>query len=154
MRRRLFLLPSLVLALAACGAPEDDDGTAFTVADQVLSGEIAGQPWTFVQGSTNAFLSDAEGWFSKLHAAPYTSCDEFTEPDPPYMLVNVPTTLGEHLYGLHLNATFVTEPGVNMIGTTGGIIVTEITETTVTAGLKTSYEGHHAEGFFTVDLCP
>lgn len=41
------------------------------------------------------------------------------------------------------------------MGTAGGLNVTEITATTVTAGLRTSYDADNSvNGYFTVDVCP
>src|SRR4051812_5765624 len=78
---RAVLFATAIASLAACGG--DGDGTPGTIAAVPLAGTIDGQPWTFVAGQTDAFLSDTgDTFFATLFDKPFAApCDELQPQD-------------------------------------------------------------------------
>src|SRR5687768_12894868 len=91
-------------ALLAAGC-----GGGFDVSDQVLTGEVGGQPWTFMRGYTDSFLSEGEDdFFAILYAEGFEPCG-FDDPDADHLIVAVPKQPGEYEFDLGLNMTFVVD---------------------------------------------
>jgi hypothetical protein len=133
-------------ALAGCG--ED-----VTVTEQPLSGMVGGQQWTFQKGDTNAFLSDADGFFASLYAEDFAACG-FGAPSPPMLLISVPTEIGEYGFSLSRNMTFVPSSGENLVATEGVIVVEEITADTIYGGLHGIFDGdNEVDGTFALTIC-
>lgn len=140
-------LSALLVTVAGCGSSTE-------IADTPLAGRVAGQPWTFVAGETNAFLSDGEpDFFAELYPSAYTACG-FGAPDGPHLILSVPKEPGEYEFGLSLNMTFYAD-GANLIATEGAIRVDEVTATTVTGGVHGIFDGgNEVDGVFSLSICP
>jgi len=147
-------LCGLALASVLVGCGDEQDYGSWSVTDQPLQGVIGGQPWTFAEGETDAFLSDEESFFTQMFAEAYDTCVSL-EPEGPQILVGVPTAVGTYDFGSQLNITFSPSSGENLVSMEGGIEVTEITETTVSGGLYSEFDSdNEVDGTFTITLCP
>src|SRR5688500_13877851 len=91
---------AMALGLAACGG-------GYEIATTPLAGNVGGQPWTFVAGHTNAFLSEGEtDFFAEFYAEAYTPC-AFSTPQGNHLIVAVPKSPGDYDFSTSLNMTFV-----------------------------------------------
>jgi hypothetical protein len=117
-----------------------------------LSGTVSGQPWTFVAGSTDGFLSQGEdNFFAVFYPKAYTACG--SEPTGPHLIVAIPKVAGDYDMNLSRNMTF-TDGSDNKIATDGRIIVTEVTATHVTGGLVGTYDASNdVNGQFDLTIC-
>src|SRR3569833_2386478 len=125
------------MGLAACSADSVD------VSSETLAGSINGEPFTFVAGETNAFLSEGDdSFFSDLYGAPYTACG-FSQPMGSHVIASVPKQPGDYTLSLQRNMTFTYTDGngeiQNLIGTRGRLIVDEVTTTSVSGRLHGIY---------------
>jgi hypothetical protein len=138
---------ALGLGLAACG-------TDYDIPTTTLAGKIDGQPWTFVAGHTDAFLSDGENdFFAELYPASFTACG-FATPPGNHLIVAVPKTPGDYDFSTSLNMTFVVEPADNLVTFDGRIVVDEVTPTLVRGGLHGVYNGdNEVSGQFELTVC-
>jgi hypothetical protein len=141
--------------LAACGGGGGGGG-GYSISDTTLSGQIGGQSWTFVQGESDAFMSDEDGYFVELFPDSYTACDPFSQPDGVNtILLSLPKQVGEYSLSLQQSITFVEPPADNTIATRGLLEVEAINADTIEAGLYAVYgDGYQVDGRFTVDICP
>lgn len=139
-----------ILLAAGC------DGGSTTISSQVLAGKIGGHAWTFVQGETDAFLSDDSSYFVTLYASSFAACATFSSPtDESHMLVSLPRTPGSYDLSLARNATFYVPPYDNLVATRGHIRIDESTGTTITGGANITYDSDNTvDGQFQVDICP
>ena len=159
---RIFaLVATLATGLVACGGGTADGNGSSTVSSQPLAGTIDGQPWTFVAGQTDHFLSKPTTFFATLYDQPIpTAC---TAGDPPgaarSLILNIPTKVGEYPLSLALNQTFVYSTGVdngfqNDIATTGLLEVTSLTATTIQGGVKMAVGATDSvDGQFEISIC-
>jgi hypothetical protein len=141
--------PALLLTLAtACGG-----GSSYEITDQPLTGTVGAAPWTFVAGSTDAFLSEGEDhFFAVFYAETYTPCG-FGEPTSDHLIVSVPKQPGSYDFDLQLNMTFVTGND-NLVATDGTVRVDTVTTTAVTGGLHGVYDGdNEVDGNFQLTIC-
>jgi hypothetical protein len=144
--RLLPLALTAIPSLAACGGSDE-------VSEMPLSGVIDGQAWNFVAGDTDSFLSGDDGFFASLYAEEFTACG-FGGPEPPLLLGRIPKEPGEYKLGLSMSMTFVPSPGENLVATRGRLIVHEVTDTTVSAGLYARFDGdNEVDGQFTLTVC-
>jgi hypothetical protein len=142
----LFIVAAV---LAGCSSSGGDN-----IVESSLSGKVAGQPWTFQVGATDAFLSDDTSFFAALYATPYTACVD-SEPTTPHLLVSVPKKPGDYDLSLALNITFAVGSSDNLISLNGKITVDSVTATSVTGGLVTRYDdGNDVNGQFELTICP
>jgi hypothetical protein len=153
-----------LLVLAGCGDSDsggsDSGGSnagAATISSQPLSGKIGGKAWTFATGQTDAYLSEGEDtYFTELYASTFAACDTWA-PDSSAgtIIVLLPRETGRFSLGMSMNVTFYVPPGDNWVATKGSLEITEVTDTTITGGLKASYNSDNtAEGRFTASICP
>src|SRR5688572_32222448 len=120
------LIGAALLAVLGIGC----SGSSVEVSDQPLAGTVGGQPWTFVAGETDAFLSEGEDdFFALFYAEAYTACS-FGAPGGDHLIISVPKEPGEYGFSLNLNMTFVVGDS-NLVATEGTVIVDEVTATTV-----------------------
>ena len=148
---RVFaLLLVLSLAFTACG---DDDPIA--VAQTPLAGQINGEPWVFNSAITDQFLSDEESVWVVLHAEP-VSCGE-PEPKGPRLIIKVPREPGAYAFSFTRNMTFVIPEdttSMNLVTTSGRLVVESVTEDTVTAAVHGIYDDkNEVDGRFTAPIC-
>jgi hypothetical protein len=132
------------------------DGGSTTISTQVLAGKIGGQPWTFVQGEADAFLSDDSSYFVTLYGSSFTACATFSAPyDESHILISIPKTPGGYDLSLARNATFYVPPEDNLVATRGHVQIDESTATTITGGANITYDGDNTvDGQFQVSICP
>ena len=140
--------------MALVGCATDDAGSA-EISDQMLTGSVGGQAWSFQAGHTSAFLSEGEpDFFASLYPAAFTACG-FSEPAGNHLIVAIPKTPGEYEMSLSRNMTFVVGDSNNLIATKGRIVVDEVTPTSVKGGLVATYDGdNEVNGRFEVTVCP
>ncbi|HEY4056233.1 MAG TPA: hypothetical protein VGM39_06470 [Kofleriaceae bacterium] len=142
-----------LVGLAACGSDPVD------VSSETMAGSINGEPFMFVAGETNAFLSEGDdGFFSDLYGAPYTSCG-FSKPTGPHIIARVPMQPGDYTLSFQQNMTFTyaDDDGEiqNLIGTHGRLIVDEVTTTSVSGRLHGIYDDDNdVDGAFVLSICP
>jgi hypothetical protein len=119
-----------------------------------LMGTVAGQPWTFLTGETDAFLSSTgDTFFASFYAGSFTACTG-AAPSGPSLIVAVPKTPGDYPMSLQRNMTFVNGSD-NKIATDGRVVVDTVTTTTVTGGLVGTYDdANTVNGQFTLTICP
>ena len=143
----------LALVLACGGDAEEEDGI-FAISDGDLSGVVGGEAWSFASGETDSYLSSEEdGFFTSLYTEDLEVCGwETTE--QPFVLLSIPYEPGTYPFSGSINATFSPDWGENLVTFDGTLIVDEVTDTTVTAGLYAIYdEDNEVDGWFTVDIC-
>jgi hypothetical protein len=152
---RAVLFATAIASLAACGG--DGDGTPGTIAAVPLAGTIDGQPWTFVAGQTDAFLSDTgDTFFATLFDKPFAApCDELQPQDATHSLIlNIPKAVGRYALSLRLNQTFSYPDGQNDVATSGTLEVTELTATSLSGGVKMATGSRNSvEGQFMITIC-
>jgi hypothetical protein len=153
---RLFCL--LPVALLACNGGGDED--ALEIPDGPLQGVIGGEEWSADGAITNSFLSDEEGWFVEVKAAPL-ACDDYSGggDDRTGLIVNIPTEEGEYEMSFSLNGTFVVDDGSstveNLVATNGLIVVENIGADTVDVAMVMEFDSDNSVGgSFTFDICP
>jgi hypothetical protein len=144
---KLICLASLLFA--ACGT---SDSGSTTIDDGPLAGMVAGQPWTFTAGGTDAFLSDGDdNYFAELYAGAFT-CNSST-PTGASLIVAVPKVPGDYPMSLQRNMTF-SNGSDNKIAIDGRVVVESVTATTVTGGLVGTYDDQNqVSGHFTLTIC-
>jgi hypothetical protein len=148
-RNNLALAVALLSLSPACG------GGACPADDGDLTGLVGGEEWTFAQGSTSSFLSDADGFYTIMYDDTFETCDLFSAPTGSNLLMNIPTEPGEYPLSLSDNITFYIPPGDNLIAVSGTLMVDEVTETTISGSLCATYDDDNTvSGSFTVDICP
>lgn len=153
--------PSLALALALClaGCTDDDDsgggGTTLEIADTPLAGTVGGEPWTFVAGDTNPYLSrDEPDFFADLYGEAVTSCG-FASGSGNHLIVAIPKTPGEYPFTTQRNMTFVVGASDNYVTFSGKVRVDEVTATTLKGGLVGRFKSaNEVSGTFEITLCP
>jgi hypothetical protein len=150
---RAVLVATAIAGLAACGG----DGAPGTIAAVPLAGTIDGQPWTFVAGQTDAFLSESsDTFFATLFDKPFAApCDELQPQDATHSLIlNIPKAVGRYALSLTLNQTFSYPEGQNDIATSGTLEVTELTATSLSGGVKMATGSRNSvEGQFMITIC-
>ena len=152
----------IALALSFSGCTDDEDGgggTDLVIADTPLAGTVAGQPWTFVAGDTDAFLShDGPDFFANFYSETFTTCGGFG-PDSNGLIVSVPMTPGEYEFTNQRNMTFSVDDGAggidNLVTFKGKVRVDEVMATSLKGGLVGRFNGdNEVSGQFTINVCP
>lgn len=139
----------LLFFLASCGS----DGGAREISEESLAGLVAGEPWSFVEGHTSAFLSEGEDdFFAILVSEAFETCG-FGEPSGDKLIVSIPKEPGAYNFSLSLNMTFV-QGSSNLVATDGQIVVDEVTATRVRGGLTGYFDGdNEVSGQFDIAIC-
>ena len=137
----------LALTLAACTS------SSTSIASGTLAGKVEGQSWTFVAGSTDAFLSQNQSdFFAVMYPTTYTACG--AEPTGPHLIVSVPKVAGDYDLDLSRNLTFTDGASDNKIATDGRIVVDTVTDTMVSGGLHGTFDDQNeVNGHFTLTVC-
>jgi hypothetical protein len=148
--------------LVGCGS--DGDGSsvfAGGISGAPLTGKIDNQPWTFVAGQTDAFLSSTgDQYFANLFDMPFSAPCAALQPQGATrsIILNLPKTAGHYSLSLQLNQTFSYDDGTgtsqNDIATIGALDVTEISATTIRGGVRMAYGAKDAvDGQFEITIC-
>jgi len=153
--RCLFLF--VTCCLAACGDGKDFTPIEYKITDQALQGKIDGKTWTFKQGGTNAFLSEKDTYFASLYMSSSASCRQAMSKNNS-LIVHIPKKKGDYDLSLSLNMTFVAKEGrdgtLNQIGTTGRLIVDDISDTKIKARIYAKAgDDYVVDGHFEVSIC-
>jgi hypothetical protein len=145
-----------LLLSANCGGGSSGGGSGLAISNQVLSGKIGGQPWTFAAGESDAFLSTASTYYVDMYPSSFTACATFAAPtDVNLLIVDLPTTTGSFNLSLARNATFYVAPSDNWVATRGRIQIDEVTATTITGGANMTYNADNTvDGQFQITICP
>ena len=140
-------LALLVVMVAACGTD-----TSHAISSDPLAGVVNGQPWSFVAGSTDAFLSqNQDDFFAVFYPSTYPACG--SEPGGPHLIVSVPKSTGSYDFSLSRNMTFAFDNN-NDIATDGTVRVDTVTSTTLTGGLHGTFDNaNEVDGVFTLTIC-
>ena len=131
------------------------------VSSAPLSGTIAGQPWTFVAGQTDFFLSkDDDNFFATLFDKPFASPCVELEPAGAdhHLILSIPKAVGHYTLSLDLNQTFsyddATGTPQNDIAISGVLDVTTLTATSLQGGVKMAYDANNSvDGQFVLGVC-
>jgi hypothetical protein len=155
------LLAAALAIASGCGSAaslggDGGPGGGVTISSQPLAGKIGGQPWTFVAGETDAFLSDATSFFTTLYSSSFTACSFGRPTGENEVLLQLPTTAGSYNLSLGMNATLYDAASqTNWVATRGRVEVTAITATTITGGMNITYNADNTvDGQFSVTICP
>ncbi len=152
----------LVVALLAlsgavgCASSGDGAGTA-AIAMTTLAGKIGGQSWTLGSANSDSFLSmNSPNFFVDMYSDASVACGGSpTNSNENSFIANVPMTMGDYPLSLDLNATFVVGGSQNLIATSGHMVVSSVSSSTVTGGLNVSYNSDNSlDGQFTFTVCP
>jgi len=153
----------LAAGLAACGGGSSEGTGGGSISSQPLSGMINGQPWTFVAGQTDHFLSQGKDtFFTSLYDQPIPAASACTPGDPPgttrLLILNVPMKIGQFPLSLAFNQTFSYFDGVhsfqNDVATSGVLEVSALSATTITGGVKMAFGTKDAvDGQFEISIC-
>lgn len=150
----------LVLSLLLACSDDDDKKSSYSFKDQVLSGEIGGDAWTFGDGFVEESEFDDEEIldFRLFLAHDGSVC---SVPDGDNVIFFVPRAVG--LYKLSLNSSFEGQVvnmvedddiPINNIATEGAIEILTISETEVTGRIDARMDSdNHINGNFTVSFC-
>jgi hypothetical protein len=123
------------------------------IAPTNLAGSVGGQPWSFVAGETDGFLSQGQtDFYAELYPTQYTACG--VQPTGPHLLVSIPMVAGDYDMDFERNMTFVTANQDNLATIDGRIVVDTVTATTVSGGLHGVFDGgNEVNGTFQLSIC-
>ena len=92
-------------------------------------------------------------FFAAFYPSAYTPCVD-RDPTGPYLIASIPKQPGDYDMSLSRNMTFA--DGLNnLIVVNGRIVIDTVTATTVTGGLRGTYNGgNEVDGQFQLTICP
>jgi hypothetical protein len=146
------LCTGLVALASGCGS-----GAGSTaISSQPLSGKVGGQPWTLATAETDSVLSTASLYTVDAYAETFTACTGTASVTANAVFLNFPNAVGNYAVTLDLNQTFyVAATNDNFIATSGEIVISAITATTITGGASFAYDADNSiNGQFQATLCP
>lgn len=149
----------LLLAAACSSDGGDDGGSSVSIAATPLSGKVDGKAWSFVSGSTDAFLSEGESTlFTTLYADAVATCSGIPTSTQPEVIVQLPRAPGTYSLSLQRNATFAIQRSTttdNLVATKGKLVIDEVTATTIKGGAYIEYNAENSvNGTFEASICP
>lgn len=134
---------------AGCGS-----GSA-TISSQPLSGKIGGQPWTLVTAETNSVPLSPTQYSVNAYSESFTPCSGTASGTTDSLILNFPMAVGTYAVTLNLNQTFYIPPSDNLIATSGTIVISEVTATTISGGANFAYNADNSvDGQFQATICP
>ena len=143
------------LALAIVAGCGSSGGGSATISSQPLSGKIGGQPWTLATAETNSFNSSATQYSVDAYSESFTPCSGTASTTADILTLNFPMAVGTYAVTLNLNQTFYIPPSDNLIATSGTIVISEVTATTITGGANFAYNADNSvDGQFQATICP
>lgn len=142
---------ALVIGSLGCGpAPEESP-----IDDGPLTGTFNGTRWRFVSGTSERFTTDSNKILSTLSEAEQTACEA---KGVERLVIAIPFKPGVYPLDLGMTVHFVTPQGNDdLAATEGKLIVHEVSDETIKAGLYAIYNGnpnYEVSGQFTVNRCP
>jgi hypothetical protein len=142
----------LAVLVGGCGS----GGGSTAISSQPLSGKIGGQPWTFATGETDSFLSTDSEYTAHAYAETFTACTGSASLTANQVILNFPKAVGRYAVTQDLNQTFsVGATNDNFIATSGEIVISAITATTITGGASFAFDADNSvDGQFTATICP
>jgi hypothetical protein len=146
----------LCVGLAALAGGCGSGGGSTAISSQPLSGKIGGQPWTFATGETDSFLTTASQYTVDAYAETFTACTGTASATANEVILSLPKAVGSYAVSLDLNQTFVVAAGNdNLVATSGEIVISAISATTITGGASFAYDADNSiNGQFEATLCP
>jgi hypothetical protein len=151
-RAQTWCLGLLVVIVAAAGCGSSGD---VAISTQPLSGMVGGQAWTFGTGETDSFLSTATSLYVNLYAGSFTTCSLAEPSDASIVTMQMPATPGSYTLSLQRNVTFFIPPSDNFVATSGRLQIDSVTATTISGGLKATYNSANSiDGQFQATICP
>jgi hypothetical protein len=143
------------MGLAALAGGCGSGGGSTSISSQPLSGKIGGQPWTFATGQTDSFLTTASRYTVDAYAETFTPCMGTASATANEVILNFPTAVGSYTVSLDLNQTFyIAATNDNLVATSGQIVISDITATTITGGASFAYDAENSvDGQFVATLC-
>jgi hypothetical protein len=150
---RMLCLGLLAALAVGCGS---SDGGSTVISSEPLAGKIGGQPWTFVTGQTDSFLSSSSKYWVDAYAESFTPCSGSASFTADEIIMNLPRAVGNYKLSISLNQTFyVAATNDNLIATSGEIDITDISATTITGGANFAYNADNSvDGQFQITICP
>ncbi|XOV93067.1 MAG: hypothetical protein ACFHWX_23075 [Bacteroidota bacterium] len=161
--RNIFLFTGLIfgLILTSCNKDDDGNGPTYDFKDQNLQGKIDGIDFNLGDGAVDLFNEELSfNLYSDQEST--AACDLFGFGDFVQVFFAIPEETG--LLELNLNLSsgdgetvtmFNPENSLNVIATEGAIVITEITETTVSGKMDIQFdEDNFINGNFTAEFCP
>lgn len=141
----------LAALVGGCGS-----GGSTTISSQPLSGKIGGQPWTLATAGTDTFLTTDSQYWVNAYAEAFTPCTGTASTSANELILNLPKAVGSYTVSLSLNQTFyVAATNDNLIVTSGEIVISDVTATTITGGARLSYNAdNNVNGQFEATICP
>jgi len=152
-------IPCVVALFSLACAPPPEEPPPIDFADTPLAGTINGEPWTFVTGATDSFLSDEDGFFTSFYGTPQDDVCETFGDGTPQLLTSLPTEPGEFRMSFRRNLTFSYDAGgqsQNDVATRGGgfrIDDIDLEGKTISGAIKAGVDEHEVDGTFTVTIC-
>jgi hypothetical protein len=140
----------------AAGNAGGAGGGSPAIATTPLAGKIGGQAWSLMTGETDSFLSFGSNLFAELYSDSFTACTGQTaNPNGNYFIANIPMAVGDYSLGLDLTVTFVVGGSQNLVATSGHLVVSSVSSSTVTGGINVTYNSDNTlDGQFTITVCP
>jgi hypothetical protein len=151
MLRASVLACGLVMWGVGCSSPPE----ATLVDPGLLAGQFNGRPWNAAIGTSARFTPDSNEIHSTLSEVSMEACHpEGTE----QLVLDIPFKPGIYRLDLAHTVHFVTPASKDdLAATEGELIVHEVTETTIKAGLYAIYNAnpkYEVSGQFTIHRCP
>ncbi len=155
MKMKLLTLFALLVFALACG--DDDEESEFADLDlggDAVSGALNGEDWTFVEGETNAFLSEDDSYYVELYPASIEPCGT-SGGGTPFVTFQAPHEPGEYEEHIGLSYDEGTDTDEAHFGSPGTVTVDEVTDTAVYGQIDFDYdEDHVLSGHFGAHICP
>jgi len=142
----------LAVTMAACSPPGGGETTP--IQDDILQGQFNGKPWRFVEGATERISPESNQIITHLGTEPVDD-GECNANGKETIDVEVPFKPGVYSLGLDQTATFLFGSD-KLVATQGQIIVHEVSESVIRAGLYAIYNdnpNYEVSGQFAVKRC-
>ncbi len=151
---RIAAALTLALAVAACTSEEAPELSS--IADQALTGTVAGQAWTLVDGDVAPFLASNTEYVASLFDVARGGCDAAWPEAGGVLQVEFPREVGA--YELSALRSVSMAPignfSAGVAAASGLLVISEITADRVRGGLRAEADdNNHVEGRFDVQIC-
>jgi hypothetical protein len=147
----------LALSLAVTACVTDDAPDLSSIADQPLTGTIAGQSWTLVDGDVSTFLADDTAYVASLFDVGLGGCDAEWPETGGVIQVEFPREVGSYELSSVRSVSLATIGNLaeGVAAERGVLVISEIADGRVRGGLRAEADDANAvEGRFDLTLCP
>lgn len=120
-----------------------------------LAGKIGGQAWSLGTGETDSFLSNSTSFYVEMYSDTFTACSG-SSTQQNYVFASFPLAAGDYpLNAQDFTANFSLGGTQTPAATSGHLVISSVTSTTITGGINVSADSDNAiDGQFTVTICP